>query len=87
FTMDTDPNVASVTEITFGDFVTNFAIGELPLEPSYDGKRIEKFTIGCHDVANPAGMYMSRIVIRDPSVPEPAVFGLLLALALLLRKK
>ena len=80
FTMDTDPNVASITEITFGDFVTNFAVGDLPLEPKYDGKRIEKFTIGCHDVANPAGMYMSRIVIKDPSVPEPAIIGLMLAL-------
>ena len=80
FTMDTDVSVASVTEITFGDFVTNFAIGDVALDPKYDNVRIEKFTIGCHDVANPAGMYMSRIVIRDPSVPEPAIIGLMLAL-------
>ena len=87
FTMDTDPNVASVTEITFGDFVTNFAVGDLPLEPKYDGKRIEKFTIGCHDVANPAGMYLSRIVIRDPSVPEPAIIALLALLGLAFARK
>ena len=87
FTMDTDPNVACVKEITFGDFVTNFIDGELPLNPSYDGRRIEKFTINLYDVANPAGMYLSRVVVKDPSVPEPAIFGLLLALALLLRKK
>ena len=87
FTMDTDVTVASVTEITFGDFVTNFAIGDLPLNPSYDFKRIEKFTIGCHDVANPAGMYLSRIVIRDPSVPEPAIIALLALLGLAFARK
>jgi len=77
FTMDTDVTVASVTEITFGDFTTNFAIGDLPLNTKYDFAKIDKFTIGLHDVANPAGMYLSRIVVKDPSVPEPAILALL----------
>ncbi len=87
FTMDTNPEVACIKEITFGDFVTNFIDGELPLNPSYDGKRIEKFTINLYDVANPAGMYMSRIVVKDPAVPEPAVLALLALVGMLLVRK
>ena len=87
FTMDTNPEVACIKEITFGDFVTNFIDGELPLNPSYDGKRIEKFTINLYDVANPAGMYMSRIVVKDPAVPEPAILALLALVGMLLVRK
>ena len=67
--------------------MTNFIDGELPLNPSYDGKRIEKFTINLYDVANPAGMYMSRIVVKDPAVPEPAVLALLALVGMLLVRK
>ncbi|MBP5627809.1 hypothetical protein J6X96_06565 [bacterium] len=87
FTMDTNPEVACIKEITFDDFVTNFIDGELPLNPSYDGKRIEKFTINLYDVANPAGMYMSRIVVKDPAVPEPAILALLALVGMLLVRK
>ena len=87
FTMDTDVTVASVTQITFGDFVTNFAIGDLPLNTKYDFAKINKFTIGLHDVANPAGMYLSRIVVRDPSVPEPAILALLALVGLFFVRK
>ena len=87
FTMDTDITIASLKQLTFGDFVTNFVDGDVPLNPRYDGEQIKKFSINCYDVANPAGMYLSRIIIRDPEVPEPAVIGIFLMLAALFLKR
>ena len=98
FTMNTDINVSMVTEATLGDETKEV---EITLDPYYDWKPIDQFSFTTYVYdegdsiseavaadATQTGLHMARLIIRDPSLPEPAILGILaLVAALALRKR
>ena len=104
FTMNTDVEVASITQVTLGEETKDIEPGVIPLDPDYDWKPIDKFSFSCFTASDSetvslnsisltsdtseVGAYLTRIVVRDPALPEPACLALLLGLvALYLRKR
>ena len=98
FTMNTDINVSMVTEVSLGDETKEV---EITLDPYYDWKPIDQFSFTTYVYdegdsiseavaadATQTGLHMARLIIRDPSLPEPALLGILaLVAALALRKR
>ncbi len=98
FTMNTDVNVAMITEASLGDETKEV---EVSLDPEYDWTAIDQFSFAAYAYENGSslsqavaadgaqtGLHVARLIIRDPSLPEPAVALFLLALgALFLRRK
>ncbi|MBR5945488.1 hypothetical protein IKZ80_00195, partial [bacterium] len=98
FTMNTDINVSMVTQVTLGEETKDV---EIALDPYYDWKPIDQFSFTTYTYsegesiseavaadATQTGLHMARLIIRDPSLPEPAVLAILgLIAALTLRKR
>jgi len=78
------------TDITFGDCVTNVDALELYFENFREGEPVTALCIcssGDKDEEAYANIYVDDITVFDATVPEPALFALLLAgVALVLRK-
>ena len=78
------------TDITFGDCVTNVTPLEIYFENDRDGDPVTALCIcssGNLDEEAYANIYVDDITVFDATVPEPALFVLLLAgVALVLRK-
>jgi len=103
-TMNTDINVASLTQVSLGEETLDLAPGTITFDPAYDWQPIDKFNFYCYTGideestsfqggqtaadSSEAGIYLARLVIRDPALPEPAAALLAAAaLALFLRKR
>lgn len=98
FTMDTDINVAMVTQVSLGEETKDV---ELALDPDYDWTAIDQFSFTTYTYdegesiseavaadAAQTGLHMARLIVRDPALPEPAVLAILgLIAALALRKR
>lgn len=98
FTMDTDINVGAVIKVTLGEEEKEVSY---TTDPDYDWTAIDQFSFTTYTydegssinqavAADGAqtGLHIARLIIRDPSLPEPATALFLLALgALFLRRK
>ena len=90
YTLDMSYDKMRTTDITFGDCVTNVDALELYFENYREGEPVTALCIcssGNLDEEAYANIYVDDITVFDATVPEPALFVLLLAgVALVLRK-
>ncbi|MBP5627812.1 BACON domain-containing protein [bacterium] len=90
FEGDMDISASCVNWLSVNDYTTNFIPGEMVFDPAYDEKDLDQIELYAwnYDEEESSDTYVcvDNLVFCDSTLPEPAVFGLML-LALLLVKR